>query len=381
MLAHKESIIHAPKNVDKWHEGGRDLQVKTFYDVVATLRPRFLVDQPLTPRMLVNEISGHLHNVSKTATIAVLFTIEWAADLKLHGYDNVTIITADYDKIVAALAKQVNIEYKLFSEIVDMKFDIVVGNPPFSDRVSSNSSNSKDLDTVFFLKSLTLADHVTMIIRSNHFAKPGSVFRKTLFNSGNISQIAHIDKKHFPSVARLLCVVTIKPNVVETEVTLESGETSRVALNENIILNLPQSGICEINSTQKSLASRWIHGAVTRQQMKLDENGVEMIEIMGTGTGPVVKRVAHEQAIVGLGTHGVVMNINNSFGALNRMHIKEPDQAISGSVICLKTNSIEESQQLIDYLKTPEIKEVIRKNMASHCASKALFNAIADPLV
>ena len=78
--------------------------------------------------------------------------------------------------------------------------------------------------------------------------------------------------------------------------------------------------------------------------------------------------------------HGVIMNdkyggTEKSFGAV---YVKEYEHSISGSAICLKTNSVEESERLREYLLSEDVQRLVRLNKISNVNSKELFKTIPD---
>jgi accessory colonization factor AcfC len=75
-----------------------------------------------------------------------------------------------------------------------------------------------------------------------------------------------------------------------------------------------------------------------------------------------------------------VLNINTDWGSLGRIHVKKYDAAISNSVVCLKTDSEEESIRLCEYLKSDEVKKIVKKTMPSFHPTKTVFENIPDPL-
>lgn len=98
---------------------------------------RFAVDQPFTPDNLVQEITAQI-SANTASAVLVLFTIEWALYLKELGYTNITV-GAD-DPIIENICKKRGLRYIGINDLENnknMKFDVVVGNPPFNE-------NSKD---------------------------------------------------------------------------------------------------------------------------------------------------------------------------------------------------------------------------------------------
>ena len=92
----------------------------------------------------------------------------------------------------------------------------------------------------------------------------------------------------------------------------------------------------------------------------------------------IVKNVKKDQHICCVNQHGVVMNSKYGGKGLGQVYVKPYDHSISGSAIILKTSSEEESQKLAEYLKTPEVHEIVIKNRISNANTKELFKTIPD---
>jgi hypothetical protein len=93
---------------------------------------KFVYPQPFTPVNLIATISDQL-NIAKQASIAVLFTVEWAMYFKYKGFSNITVITNDHDRTISRFCELEGLNCYTLSTIEEkgMKFDVIVGNPPF----------------------------------------------------------------------------------------------------------------------------------------------------------------------------------------------------------------------------------------------------------
>ena len=92
---------------------------------------RFVVNQPFTPLDLISEITNDIA-VNSNNSILVFFTIEWALYLKSIGYTDITV--SANDSIVANICKLRGLKYIDTFDLENsknMKFDVIVGNPPF----------------------------------------------------------------------------------------------------------------------------------------------------------------------------------------------------------------------------------------------------------
>jgi hypothetical protein len=260
-----------------------------------------------------------------------------------------------------------------------MQFTHALANPPFSDR-SSNSNNTADLDSKFNEKSRNICKNVHMVIRTKHFTNPKSKFRKRLFSSGTVVEIRYLPKNTFPSILNTeTCVlVTRDDHNGPSTIKYPDGTVRFTTLTENTVLLSSDPDYA--GPVTNSLAKRWIRGKVNRDVINDDLNGIDIVEIMGNGDTPIVRKVDPSLTQIGYNQHGVVMNINTAWGSLGRIYVKKYDAAISNSVICLKTNSEEESIKLCEYLKSDEVKEIVQKTMPSFHPTRTVFTNIPDPL-
>jgi hypothetical protein len=258
-----------------------------------------------------------------------------------------------------------------------MHFDRLVGNPPFSFRTDS-TNKSKDLDSLFLGRALTLADNVHLIVRSKHLTNPKSKFRKQLFDSRRVSEIKHVDKKYFPQILNTeTCVISCQKNPVNaTTIMYSNGDTKIKSLTADDIVILSDSDYS--GPVKNNMAHRWIRGKLNRNKIVDKKSGIKLIEVMGDDDKPVTRIIDQNSESTGYCQHGVIMNVCTPWGDLGKLAIKPYRAAISSSIVCLVTDSLEESQRLLEYLQTPEIREIVKRNMASFHPTKTLFTNISD---
>ena len=76
-----------------------DLQLSAIEQLRVKSPDKFVYEQPVTPQNLINDVMSHIR-VDSTASILVLFTVEWALYLRKIGFVDVTV-AADNDPIIA----------------------------------------------------------------------------------------------------------------------------------------------------------------------------------------------------------------------------------------------------------------------------------------
>jgi len=111
---------------------------------------------------------------------------------------------------------------------VHMKFDVVIGNPPYQD--SDNAAKNNKLWHKFVLKSLTLCKpggHIKLVTPSSIIGETGfgKKMLKTFSKQYNLVSIDYTTKRHFPTVGVDICCwhVINEPYQGETKVTNKDG--------------------------------------------------------------------------------------------------------------------------------------------------------------
>jgi len=266
---------------------------------------------------------------------------------------------------------------------VDMKFDVIIGNPPYSDRSNCHAGGGgigPNLDSAFFLKCMELSDHVSLIIRAKHFMSTSSAFRRTLFTSGCVS-IKYIPPETFPSILNTqTCIVEWSANHKgKTQIVYKSGDVVDRQLSPDDVIKLDNPNF--VDRVENNLSHRFISGTLTRNKIIDTPNGLPMVEICGTGDKPVVRYIQEGLEECGRNCHGVIMNYSTDWGKLCKLFIKPYDHSVSNSIVLLKTDTQEQAEQLLNYLQSDKIKDLVKMNMSSFHPTKSLFNKIPDPLL
>lgn len=167
---------------------------------------RFSFDTPYTPHELTSEIIDQLE-IHKDSRILVMFTLEFAVNLIDRGFTDVTVTTDKYCAITEFLCKKtLGIRYCLLPEIEEqeMKFDVIIGNPPFNDspgdnRTESKNTNNSNLFFEFIKKCLDIVNNgQVVLITPAAWMNKGEIKQKVI--DAGLRKIKEVDPKHFPKV-------------------------------------------------------------------------------------------------------------------------------------------------------------------------------------
>ena len=314
--------------------------------------------------------------------------------LREQGYTNIVVLENEhrnltslqqkyYDSVKSVCNNSPTIKYYVPPmnnyNRCDMKFDVIIGNPPYSD-TSSGSSNNKGLDDVFFLASMEMSNYVSMIIRSKHFVNQSSTFRKKLFKTGNIRRIEFLPEDTFSAVNVRTCIVTYDRNYKGlTEVSTLDGEINKIDLKEDTIIH-PLNGV--LVSPANNLASRWKRGKLHLNEIIESDQGVTFVKALGRKDADIeICTIDPSLESFGYKKHGVMIpNMGTADGKIGKVVVK-PFEAVAGhSIVQFWTDTEAEAIKLAEYLQSDDVSRLIKTIKFSNPNPKALFQLIEDPI-
>lgn len=303
--------------------------------------------------------------------------------------ENIYAVEMDqtYYELGSAILERFGVNY-VFSDFLEwdpgMRFDAIVGNPPYTaNSVATNQTTggcSKGLDNLFFEKCMELAPYVSLIIRSKHFSKTSSRFRKKLMSSGKMREIRVLPSDVFPGISLTETCVAVfdSDHSGGTHVTFQDGSTKSIETTSDTCLKFTNPDFNP--DVPNNLGGRYERGSLNLNELR--EGSHPMVITMGAkGKDMVVQQVSADQAVCGVNQHGVVMNSKYGGKGFGKVCVKPFSYAVSGSSILLRTNSEEESEKLRDFLMSDSVQELATRNKISNANTKELFKTIPDPLL
>jgi site-specific DNA-methyltransferase (adenine-specific) len=216
-----------------------------WFSIIAEHRKngRFKVQQPITPLPLVAEIQGYIPLKGDEAVL-VLYTVEWAIYLARLGVKNITVGVEVHDPVIERLCTHCGFKYLfgILSIEHNMKFDVVVGNPPYNDGEKRGSYNSVWYKFVLCGNRLTKQDgFLSMITPQTWFSQPrinkGNGIAKVadiIFGTATVIETIGLEK-HFPAVGSTFSYYIISPTLHGTQVTVNGNIIDRCSIRSALL--------------------------------------------------------------------------------------------------------------------------------------------------
>ncbi len=270
-----------------------------------------------------------------------------------------------------------------------MKFDLIVGNPPYGYRdPDSKSTNSKQIYTKIINKCLKMNPTVLQMIIPRKFLSPGSHQLKTLIlKDGRTTSITAVRKEVFnvrPPICWFIYDTNHNPDD-GTLVTDENDNTKVMDLRRQQVVHikhLPSYSIINAvcNYSDIRMDSRWIRGDVSwgdveYYECSASDSHVVYVKTTGKRGDPLdLVYIQPGVEMTGYGQNKVCMQTVGGDGS----PIKIADQHHVGgnSVVFLTTSSDDESANMISYLESSLIRYLTPHLRPSDIYSKTFFSQI-----
>ena len=314
-----------------------------------------------TPIELVDDmLSSVACSLTKDAQILVLFNLEFVISLKEDfpfTRENITLFT-DGDAQLERIAQKMNIN-TIESLSTDMKFDLTLGNPPYSE-----DQGNKLLYPDFFELCLEKSDHVMMLmpikldgkgtkIKAHNYR----VMRHQTFISEDVSGSFNV------SVGRISYVIASK--AVQNEV-------QEVAAVELPVLLPSRDRLSVVNGKAFETASKGF--AVVH---KVHKSGI--VEDKCTKAHKDMFRSFYKKQTKRISPWVVMINHTPSKGVFNAEIVKDTGDLVwSRWVFVVQAQTKSEANRIVSYLQSDMVVEYLRDNMTSHAVSKTILQALPN---
>lgn len=311
-------------------------KLEAWYETVLLLRAKkcFVYDQPITPHKLIGEVVDKL-SLNGDERIAVFFTVEMAMYLERAGFCNITVITDKYDALVEKwCTKSIGCEYMTLEQVEekDMKFDVIVGNPPYNGKA--------ELHQKFFNKAVDLAVDGGKVA----FVQPATVFFNKKENIRTNAQLMIQNVERYKSDVSIISGSVFENAGIFTDISV-TVLTKENNVSNNIVKyttlgkkDYNNVSVESINMTQMDLG---IYNSVTAKIMGKIKTDGSIQDIVTTNATDDKLYIQKVRGHIGQTDFYTVISRNEKYHQLDNTN-----------PYGLKVNGDTELQNLVSYLKT-----------------------------
>jgi site-specific DNA-methyltransferase (adenine-specific) len=341
-----------------------------------------------TPWELCEEIVGQIAALSplQGKKILVVDTVEFIPVLLAFGAEkcNITYV-APYEykgaMIAGALGVRV-VQQSLLEWKSDMKFDVVVGNPPYQS-AREGTTATEDLSSKFVQKCISLRpEYLALVIPSDWTGPNQSTLKNTLFGC-NLKKLCLYGNKWF-NVAKDTCTIFLQKGYTGiTEIVDKNNNSQMFDLKNKTTISLDNAQtqfLSKFEGHEKYLSDRWLHGSLYLNKAEsLPVGDITFIKAVGRKDAPLTtQKIPTGEEMTGYGLHKLVMPMVGDSGKFGQIKFTQPTDVGGHSVVFLVTGSEEQNKVLKSYLESKLVRVLTASIKKSTPNSKGTFSMIPD---
>ena len=261
-----------------------------------------------------------------------------------------------------------------------MKFDVVVGNPPFQGS-KGNGTRAEQLYKRFVEKTISMGPGIVAMVLPSLWTHKPNQLKAQLVDFGLVTCCDC--QKHFTTVDIGICyVIAARGYSGNILIGDQQGAMREIPRNKLTAIDLAASAadaaIMEKVCSEYTVADLWRRSAVNRNDSRIGTGTTLIVDITGPeGEAPVILNcLADEHEFPAYSSWKVV--VNNVLGApkLGVTKVVPPGVGTTYSVIALECPSESSADALNKYLNTKIVKFIVMKVKNNGANSKVLFSRI-----
>lgn len=322
-----------------------------------------------TPFALVVDILEKLEDLSGKDILVVanveIFT--FIKTLKKYNHIDYKSITFLTDNISLTGKEGIKVvDFINISKVnLDMKFDVVIGNPPYNDSETTREGQNhrkqaRNLAKEFLYFAIELSSDIVSIIGPTSRTYTSKVKKDFLKNG----------------LYEVQDVTTYFPNVNLSQiVTYTFSKKDKKPLADCTAFPIPERNLGHLYT----FTTGFRHPRAKVEPL-LKDSGKYKVYV----TTSVVKYTDSEEVVNFIndksrGRLRVVMNHNASKSSVGKMHIAYPDDILTYSTDAFYIESEEQGLEIIKYLNSEEAKEILQQTRTTVTNSARSFSALPIP--
>jgi len=327
-------------------------------------------------KVLRNTKSRFLDPCAGTGTFLVALFHELK---KYHSEEHILtkmLHACEIDKFKLRILKNLGVrniyEGSYFEKEFGMKFDIVIGNPPYQLNNSDSSNTTALYDKFYYIAKEVSKQYISFVIPYEWTKRNNSKFKKEMFDSGVLSKLNVHTRQEFKGIQKVTCdfLVDLKKTSKEVEVSTNKGLDNTLTLSsESLLLN----NLTLLEKPSTGLDLLWKRG--TTSISELSEKGKYPVVYSLGGKKPI-KILYSDTETTGLGKWKVAVSNLGGIGNIGAVKILPPEYAHNYSIVSFAVGSESEAVDLQKYLTSENIRELVQNAKGSTPNSKSIFSYI-----
>lgn len=270
----------------------------------------------------------------------------------------------------------------------NMKFDVVIMNPPFQD-ITSNSTNTTSLDTQFIQKAYNLSSQYVMSISSASWSsKSSNKFKNWILSLRQLELFKDIPSTTF-NIALPTCYFMINKNhnsKITTVISNTEYKTYQNTSEQQNIFRYNSKEEFEIFNILKPYTSNPISYLWSRNNIKRNnpliittptQGYVPMVDSVGrSGKDMIIKYHPNNIPTTNFNKWKVVMGNLGSYTSFGNLKIVPPNANTSFAIVSLGVDTKQQVINLYNYLCSDLVYFIISKNKLTTPNTKSILKNI-----